>query len=378
MAEEKQDDLSMEDILSSIKNILTEDNALQPVVQESKPIEVAEEKQMEVRPIAAKVLEPQTAIDSEPEDDVFQLSKSMMIDETDPFNIAAKEEKLEADNDDLDLSLDFDIDDLQLPNFDDIEEKAPQAVPQPIISQPILDEDINNLLDTNIDVDADPFDIEHEESNNEDIFNIEAEPETKPIFNTEPMIDIEAEPIYEPESPMVIEDNFINETVVENPYQDTTPSVFVDEETIEEVSVFSPRFEEVETQDISIPEESVNVDAVDVSANIINNFAKMFAQNHEEKPEVKAEFSKVEYNESMPNLPIGSASLTIEDMVKDVIENVVGKWVRDNLNQDVSVKEIANTEVARQTQSWLNANLPTMVEAIVKKEIARVMAKVGS
>lgn len=377
MAEEKQDDLSMEDILSSIKNILTEDNALPTEI----PTPVVEEKKVEARPLAAEVIEPMAAVDvdefeAETDDDVFQLSKSMIIDETDPFNIINKDEKSSLDFDALDLSADFNIDDLQLPNFDDIEEKTNQEEKQASVSAPVLDEDINSLLDGNMDIDADPFDIEHEVSDNEDIFNVESEPEAKPVFNTEPIIDVEAEPIYELESPMIIEDNFINETVNENPYQDATPQSFVDEETIEEISVYTPEFEEPEARDIE-PTNN-NIDAVDVSANIINNFAKMFAQNHEEKPEPKVEAPKVELKKTIPNLPIGSASLTIEDMVKDVIHSVVGEWIKDNLNQDISVKEIANKEVAKQTQTWLNDNLPAMVEAIVKKEIERVMAKVGS
>ena len=38
----------------------------------------------------------------------------------------------------------------------------------------------------------------------------------------------------------------------------------------------------------------------------------------------------------------------------------------------------AREAVAAQTQAWLDANLPAIVEAVVSKEIERVMAKVGS
>lgn len=45
---------------------------------------------------------------------------------------------------------------------------------------------------------------------------------------------------------------------------------------------------------------------------------------------------------------------------------------------DVNFESYAREAVAAQTQAWLDANLPAIVEAVVSKEIERVMAKVGS
>ena len=116
--------------------------------------------------------------------------------------------------------------------------------------------------------------------------------------------------------------------------------------------------------------------AVDVSASIISNFAKMFSKE-EQKQEVRAPEIKAVSNLPEVNL-LGDGSKTIEDVVALVIRQIIGEEVSANWKNGLNYDELARKEIAAQTQAWLDNNLPAVVERIVKQEIERVMAKVGS
>ena len=73
-------------------------------------------------------------------------------------------------------------------------------------------------------------------------------------------------------------------------------------------------------------------------------------------------------------IELGDGSLTIEAIVRDVVTGIVEK----NLAQDFDFSAAASAEITRQTREWLSAHLPEIVEAAVRKEIERVMAKVSS
>ena len=121
MAEEKQEDLSMEDILSSIKDILDKDaegqagnatSATAPVPPQT-PAPVSASKP------AAVVSQTETA-EPEPEEDVYNLSKAMIIDDGDPLLSSLNDSSSE--NEDIDLKLD-DVDaNLEDLNLDDLPE----------------------------------------------------------------------------------------------------------------------------------------------------------------------------------------------------------------------------------------------------------------
>ncbi|CCZ31029.1 unknown [Proteobacteria bacterium CAG:495] len=120
--------------------------------------------------------------------------------------------------------------------------------------------------------------------------------------------------------------------------------------------------------------ESKGGSAVDVSASIISNFAKMFTREHkkEDVPEVPEE------SDAEPVTALGNGGKTIEGVVADVIRGIIGKEVLENWRRGADYDAYAREEICRQTNQWLNANLPAIVERTVKQEIERVMAKVGS
>lgn len=70
--------------------------------------------------------------------------------------------------------------------------------------------------------------------------------------------------------------------------------------------------------------------------------------------------------------------MTIEDVVARVIRSIIGDEVAENWRKSADYDTLAREEIKAQTEKWLNKNLPGLVEKIVKQEIERVMAKVGS
>ena len=79
----------------------------------------------------------------------------------------------------------------------------------------------------------------------------------------------------------------------------------------------------------------------------------------------------VSETESRPE-PVKAASPSISELVREAVVRQVTQQM------DVNFESYAREAVAAQTQAWLDANLPAIVEAVVSKEIERVMAKVGS
>ena len=96
----------------------------------------------------------------------------------------------------------------------------------------------------------------------------------------------------------------------------------------------------------------------------------------EESPAAKAS-AAIELPEE-PVRQLGNASTTIEDVVAKVICSIIGEEVAANWRKFADYDALAREEIKARTESWLNENLPALVEKIVKQEIERVMAKVGS
>ena len=124
-------------------------------------------------------------------------------------------------------------------------------------------------------------------------------------------------------------------------------------------------------QPVMEPEAAAD-SAVDVSANIISNFAKMFSRDDTPAPAVDVSEKPVEI--AAP----GNTSKTLEEFVLDAVIKVVGGEIRRQWNDGAGFKSFAEAEIVRQTEKWINDNLPALVEKVVKQEIERVIAKVGS
>ena len=118
MAEETeaQEDLSVEDILSSIKDILMEDNAeQQKIVQQEEAETVSKPEQQEEEKIATA---------EETADDVLTLSPSMIVEPSLSTSDLQPEEKKDDDEDPLDLDFEREFDSLPAePVLDDVEVK---------------------------------------------------------------------------------------------------------------------------------------------------------------------------------------------------------------------------------------------------------------
>lgn len=317
MAEDNNQDMAMEDILSSIKNILEEDEAGRTA--ENVPAE-----------------EP--LIDEEAEvnvDDILELSPDMKID--------GAPETAVADPAPESINLEAELNNVRAP---ELEETGFQINDSEAQSQGVQ---------TNVglgweDFESDPFDAEAKVSPVEDL--IEAE--------EQPVLPVE-------EEPAVTAQEAVIEHAAENQPQPVTPS--------EPETVYEPEPEvvaEPEPQPVRKAEEPA-ADAVDVSANIINNFAKMFSH-----AEPKAEPAPVAELPAEPVRAIGDGAKTIEDVVADVIRRIIGAEVEKNWRGQADYDTYAREVIAAQAKAWLDANLPSVVEAIVKQEIERVMAKVGN
>ena len=175
MAEEPNEDLSMDDILSSIRNILMEDNAAQqsvpqPAPQTEKKAEPVSAPAAELPPVINTADELNTADQNDelsaeallglgdnaqasdaPEDDVFNLSPSMIVDEAldEPVLSNPADNEPEISEDDI-----LDLSRLAAPSADELTGKtAPAAMPvaepepqtpsmqAPLASQVLAEED---------------------------------------------------------------------------------------------------------------------------------------------------------------------------------------------------------------------------------------------
>ena len=400
MAEETeaQEDLSVEDILSSIKDILMEDNAeQQKIVHQEEPETTSEYEQQE---------EEKSATAEETADDVLTLSPSMIVEPSLSTADLQPEEKKVEDADPLDLDFEREFDSLPAePVLDDVEVKREEGHSDAIDEEPVDLTEISEVEDSAIehngtleelekmvaDVEAEPiFSSEDDASNQENFTDAEGD------FSLDNLVDddtLNAILNNQPEDPqpedLVEPTDNVYETAVEEekiiPQPEIKPEIKdepVVEQEVLEVEPSAVDIKEVsELKEEPIKEKTVEEveepeDTADISAGIISNFAKMFVEQQKQKqePENKEEVKSHLTEEAMSHIELGNGSLTIEALVRDVINGIVEK----NLSKDYDFSAIAAAEIARQTKSWLNAHLPEIVEAEVKKEIERVMAKVSS
>lgn len=329
MADEKQDDMSMDEILSSIKGILSE---------KSDPETTAEILNHN------QIAEPE--VDN---NDVLDFGSNNILLSDLPFGAEddavldlTPEMRADSDHDSLNLDSDpFDGEDLM-----DLSKELAD-IPTEFIS-PIAESAADSEApEAELITDSDPLEIT-------------SDLESDPIYVPEEAI---MPPMYE-ESPDSLPDFSIHQELIEEPAENlVAPSALDDSEE----AISHSAWQEAESNQ--------DGDATDVSADIINNFAKIFAQS--KNPEVAATPVAPQVAPSLRNFSLGNLDQTLNDLVKDVIRDIISDLVKDSLSNKADLDIIANQEIVRQVKGWLDTNLPGLVEAIVKKEIAQVMDKVN-
>ena len=357
MADET-DNMEMEDILSSIKGILEEDEAKQ--------------KDAALEQSGNDVLQEVVGTDA-PVENILELSPEMRI--ADESTVAPQPQDEQADSmveSVLSEPAVEPIEDLLVEQQPALEEpKAAELPAEPAAEQAAepdpFEEIKNEMADTSMpeltigteDTESDSiFDDDFSSSFDgkpvEPIEDLVIEPETAPLEpEPEPIVEAPVEP--EPEPEIVVEP----EPVVE---QQPEPEPVIEPEPVAEP--------EPQPKPAAEPEPKPASNPMDVSANIFSNFAKMFSR--EDKPAAPQE----------PAAPaitaLGDGAKTLEEFVEDAIVRVIGKEISRQWNNGADFKSFAEAEIMRQTREWINDNLPLLVEKVVKQEIERVIAKVGS
>ncbi len=271
-----QDNPSMEDILSSIKGILSEDEQGSPAALEQN--------------------------DKKEDDEIFDLSSSMIID------TPSKPESHKPE-DDITSVLDDDLPDIKLGEDEDIDiPEEPVFAPQSKVEE----EDIS--------ISAAPQN--------------EPEPEAKEEAISEEQLD---------KLIQSIDDNNVD-SVLEKEIPEEAPLV--------------------EEKELEKPE--------DVSDAIIDNFAQMFSENNK-----KAETAAVAVAPAPAQ--IGNGAQTVEDLIKAVMAESLKPAIEQALaSVDKDIMELAKEEVSKEAKIWVDKNLTEVVESVIREEVKRVMAKVGS
>lgn len=224
---------------------------------------------------------------------------------------------------------------------------------------------IKNIL---VDENGNPIEEETVEKDVETITPPKEEPiESKEETPTNDVFNLDDSMIIPEEAPSADISDLLESTEEDNI---SLPSLETENKNAEtqEVSDVDSLLENTVTQK---PEENeVTEETIDASVNIINNFAKVFA----EKQQARAQQPELPKEEPIiaENVQSSIESLGITDMVKETIVT----QVKNSL--DSHFEQIASDIIASQTKTWLNENLASIVEKTVAKEIERVIAKVGS
>ncbi len=348
MAEDNQEN-EMEDILSSIKNILEEDEQKQNIT--------ASDIKTENEDILNDVLETSSDIE-----DVLELSSDMRVDDV----LELSPDMRVDDKDTIDNLLSENATDEQVSLTQNDTETSPLAEIENI-NIGIADEDSDPLftIDDNKET-SEPLSIVDEVLAQEETME---EPITDaPTTQDVPLEDSLTNNIEGFED--VIEEIADVETSIADSVSTETEEIINE---IPQIENASPIVSNIEDKISSVQETSpVSDDVTDVSANIISNFAKMFSR--EEKEETQVE--KTTPIETITTT--GDTSKTLEQFVLDSIVKVIGGEINNKWNDGADFRSFAEAEISRQTTAWINNNLPALVEKIVKQEIERVIAKVGS
>ncbi len=375
MADDNNQDMSMEDILSSIKDILEEDAAAHAPAAVEPSLSAADESAEEQTAVSAPEAEAPVPAAGEPDNDILELSPDMRLPET--------EDETSADS----INLDAELDGVELPELSDREIEQPVLKPSPADqagNEETGDEEPRGVRLGWEDFESDPFYEEPTEHGDGEVIG-SAEEETLPAEEILPEAPVEeitpvAEEVQhevaaapEPEVlPAEAAGSEIAEPEIE-PQENTAAEVWAEPEPAPQEQ---PAAEEAYSDNTAGTVSEVAADsAVDVSASIISNFARMFSKT---EPAPETEPSAPVAAAAEPVSRLGDGSKTIEDVVSSVVRQIIGDEVAAGWREGLDYDALAREEISRQTKEWLDHNLPAVVEKIVKQEIERVMAKVGS
>lgn len=349
--ENQQEDMSMEDILSSIKDILNND---EENTKESNPSQVSSASDSKKNEISLEESLSQSLVkEDSSDDDVYDLSKSMIINEPLPQDLAA--DKLFEDELDETGPV-FDIDD---ENAEDVKLPEVSSKDDADFSLDLPEDDAFPLLDD----DEEKTPEIKQEQPQEDEISLDV------VLNAANNALAEDIAVEEPQA----------EVLAQEPAEEEKDDEKIKEEISRELESLKQEQAQVSFEEEVKAEEPVKAqaeDATDVSADIISNFAKMFAEKAPQQEEVAYEEEKVEQPKENINL-IGDGSKTIEDVVKDAIKEIVMANVNAEMTKNVDIVSLAKEEIRAQAKAWIAQNLPAIVNAAVKEEMERVMAKVG-
>lgn len=331
--ESQESNMSMEDILSSIKGILSE-NEKQSPVQSAKPQE-----------------------DAEKPEEVYDLSASMIFDEHKPAPKSELEEIKDAE---------FSIDDISLPEVNNMPEDLPEI----------------ELTSPQMNMSSDPiFDAEEDSRHLDEISTLTSAPaEQEENSISDEALDELIHSIDENNSDEILEKEIpssnitsVDDILLKIP----TPEAEVSDEEI--IQPMQPALEvekaiefpkELKSEEVEEKEEPKSENKQDVPEEIIDNFAAMFNSNNTEGTTVASVDSSKK---------IGDGAQTVEDLIKAVLRESLKPSIEDamtKIDEDMLVEAKAAVEV--EAKAWVNKNLTRVVEEIVREEVRRVMAKVGS
>ena len=241
-------------------------------------------------------------------------------------------------------------------------------------SEPIYEEGENR---NPIDIDAEDGKEETAELQNEEDVSVQKEENEPRDIEIEAPIDIDAEDREEKavelqnEEDVSVqkEENEPRDIDIENPidveveykenqntkHQEEELHATVIEEKQERVNVYSKKEEKNEIQD--------------VSSEIIDNFAQMFNGTN----------SQSNIPAATKQTPLGDGNLTIETLLKEVIAESIKPVVEEAVSKlDDNILQAVKEKISVVAKEWVNQNLQNTIEEVVKEEVRRVIAKVGS
>lgn len=358
MADET-DNMEMEDILSSIKGILEEDEAKQ--------------KDAALEQSGNDVLQEVVGTDA-PVENILELSPEMRIADEPAAAPQPQDEQTESMIESVLSEPTVEpLEDMVVEQEPALEEPVAAALSEepesePAAAEPDPFEEIKNEM---ADSKMPELTIGTEDTESDSIFDddFSSSFDSKPV---EPIEDLIVEPEAAPLEPEVepAPEPVIEAPIEPEPMSEPEPEIVVEPEpVVEQQPEPAPEPEPVVEAPVE-PEPKPAANPMDVSANIISNFAKMFSR--EEKPAAPQE----------PAAPaitaLGDGAKTLEEFVSDAIVRAIGKEISRQWNDGADFKSLAEAEIMRQTKEWINDNLPLLVEKVVKQEIERVIAKVGS
>lgn len=179
--------------------------------------------------------------------------------------------------------------------------------------------------------------------------------------------------VFDLDTSMIVNEDVEISDILEESTQETSPNLadsidieqtlnMAENMDISNIPGLENLLEDNTSEETETPAE-VKEETIDASANIINNFAKLFAEKQQEQNTANSEISE--------KVVDSIKDQNITDMVKEAIIN------QTKLCLDSHFEKIASNIIAEQTKLWLNSNLSSIVEKTVAKEIERVIAKVG-